>query len=57
MARFSCPDCGSRSCTAIGCRRCGTATARPIQRCPVHGARCLAACRMCRTIARSQSGL
>jgi len=55
MARFFCLDCRSRSASAIGCRRCGTTTGRQVQRCPVHGARCRAACRVCRTLARSQS--
>ncbi|WP_436758484.1 hypothetical protein [Streptosporangium sp. V21-05] len=55
MARFFCLDCRSRSASAIGCRRCGTTTGRQVQRCPVHGARCRAACRQCRTLTRSQS--
>ncbi|GAB2443328.1 hypothetical protein GCM10027187_02460 [Streptosporangium sandarakinum] len=53
MARFSCTDCGARSHSPIGCRRCGTTAARPIPRCPVHGIRCTAACRLCRTLAHS----
>ncbi|GAT67826.1 hypothetical protein PS9374_03486 [Planomonospora sphaerica] len=55
MARFRCFDCGSRSCDALGCRRCGTTAGRTAQSCPVHGARCVRACRTCRRLARSVS--
>lgn len=55
MARFSCPDCRSRSASAVGCRRCSS-TGRQIQRCPIHGARCLHGCRMCRSLIRSYAG-
>ncbi|GII01731.1 hypothetical protein [Planobispora takensis] len=54
MARFSCLDCGARSHRATGCHRCGS-TVRQIQRCPIHGGRCIGACRMCRRLARSRS--
>lgn len=54
MTRFRCFDCGSRSCSAIGCRRCGS-TSRTAPICPHHGARCVPACRTCRRLARSSA--
>ncbi|HUR02500.1 MAG TPA: hypothetical protein VM347_08170 [Nonomuraea sp.] len=55
MARFQCADCGNRSRSAYGCRRCGTR--RQVEVCTSHGTRCLPGCRPCRILARSQSGL
>ncbi|WP_202638439.1 hypothetical protein [Bailinhaonella thermotolerans] len=55
MARFQCLDCGQRSTSVVGCRRCGTTTGRPIQHCPVHGEPCRRACRHCRIFARSHA--
>ncbi|GAA3669106.1 hypothetical protein GCM10022224_036540 [Nonomuraea antimicrobica] len=55
MSRFRCLDCGQRSANVIGCRRCGTATGRRVQLCPIHGATCLPGCRTCRIRFRSPS--
>ncbi|GGO67093.1 hypothetical protein [Nonomuraea cavernae] len=55
MTRFQCTDCGNRSRSAYRCRRCGTR--RQVEVCASHGARCLAGCRLCRILTRSQSGI
>ncbi|SDM36757.1 hypothetical protein SAMN05421874_1624 [Nonomuraea maritima] len=52
--RFQCSDCGTRSASPYGCRRCGTTTGRQLQRCTTHGARCMPGCRFCRLLTRSQ---
>lgn len=52
--RFACPDCGHRHGSALGCR-CGTPYPQ-IQMCVVHAMRCVAGCRACRALVRSQSG-
>jgi len=52
--RFQCSECGMRSTTAYGCRRCGTTSGRQLQRCTAHGLRCLPGCRVCRLLTRSQ---
>lgn len=56
MRRFRCSECGQRSVSVIGCRRCGTSTGRRLQLCPIHGATCRPGCRACRTCFRFQSG-
>lgn len=55
MRRFRCSDCGQRSASVIGCRRCGTSTGRRLQLCPVHGATCRPGCRACRTRFRASA--
>ncbi|MEV4575418.1 hypothetical protein AB0K16_19410 [Nonomuraea jabiensis] len=54
--RFQCTDCGHRSQSPYGCRRCGIAIGRQIQLCATHGARCRRGCRPCHILIRSQSG-
>ncbi|MBB6556985.1 hypothetical protein [Nonomuraea rubra] len=54
MTRFRCLDCGQRSDSIIGCRRCGTVTGRRAQLCPAHGAGRAPGCRACRVNFRSE---
>ncbi|MGW3347776.1 hypothetical protein ACWDA3_31155 [Nonomuraea rubra] len=55
MTRFRCLDCGQRSDSIIGCRRCGTVTGRRTQLCPAHGAGRAPGCRACRVNFRFRS--
>ena len=56
MARFQCTDCDHEHTTATGCPRCRTPRGQ-VEVCRSHGARPLARCGACRTLARSQTGI
>lgn len=56
MARFQCADCDHEHTTATECPRCRTPRGQ-VEVCRSHGARPLARCGACRTLARSQIGI
>ncbi|WP_156056657.1 hypothetical protein [Streptosporangium roseum] len=56
MGRFQCLDCESEHTAATRCPRCRVPRAQ-VEICRSHGARHVARCGTCRTLARSQSSL
>ncbi|MGV9772609.1 hypothetical protein [Streptosporangium sp. NPDC003464] len=56
MSRFLCLDCTHEHTIATSCPRCRTARGQE-ELCRSHGARHVARCGACRTLARSQSSL
>ncbi|MEU0517352.1 hypothetical protein [Streptosporangium sp. NPDC006007] len=56
MSRFQCVDCDHEHHTAVSCPRCRQLRGQ-VEVCRSHGARPLARCGACRTLARSQAGI
>ncbi|MEV8635846.1 hypothetical protein AB0395_29740 [Streptosporangium sp. NPDC051023] len=56
MTRFQCADCEHQHTTATACPRCRQVRGQ-VEVCRSHGARHVARCGPCRTLARSQTGL